>query len=65
MTEACGAIAFFATHQDSVVGGRWLFGRVQSFTQEITITPPKSDKVQIDALITNVGGNLTRVTATT
>jgi len=58
------AILFFARHQDSVVGGGWLDGKKQSFTQELTIEPSQSGDVQVEAYVTDVGGNLTRVVAT-
>jgi hypothetical protein len=62
--RALRALTFFAPHQDSVVGGRWLSGKSQSFTQELTIEQPKSGEVQIHAQVADTGGNLTVATAT-
>jgi len=53
------AILFYAPHQDSVVGGRALTGKSQVFTQELAIGPPGSALLQIDATVTDVGGNYT------
>jgi hypothetical protein len=61
--EGLRAAVFFAKHQDSVVGGRALFGRRQAWTQHLTVEPPKSGAVAIEALITDMGGNVTRAVA--
>jgi hypothetical protein len=53
------AILFHAPHQDSVVGGRGLTGKSQRFTQELTIEPPGSAQLLIEATVTDVGGNYT------
>ncbi len=53
------AALFYAPHQDSVVGGRALSGRRQSFTQQLAIKPAVSTDVQIDVTVTDSGGNYT------
>lgn len=57
-------VLFYASHQDSVVGGRWLKDKRQSFPQELSIEPPKSNEVKITVIVTDVGGNTTNVDAT-
>jgi hypothetical protein len=54
------AVLFFAQHQDGTVGGRWLTGKRQSFSQQLVIERPKSREVAIEAYVTDQGGNLTR-----
>jgi hypothetical protein len=41
-----------------------LSGRSAAFTQDLEIKPPTSGSVKIEAFVTDVGGNLTRVVAT-
>lgn len=57
------ALVFYAKHQDSVVGGRRLAGKRQSFSVELAVAPPKSGEVSIEAYVTDMGGNLTRAIA--
>ena len=59
------AVHFYAPHQDSAVGGRWLKDKRQSFTQELAIEPSKSSEVQISVVVTDIGGNFAQVIATT
>jgi len=59
------AILFYASHQGSVVGGRWLKDKRQSFTQDLAIAPPKSNEVEIRVTVTDIGGNFREVSAKT
>jgi hypothetical protein len=54
------AILFFCPAQDSVVAGRALTGKTQTFEQTIPIRPLKPGPFRIEAFVTDVGGNLTR-----
>jgi len=53
------AILFYSVGQDSVVGGRWLVGKEQLFTQKLAIDLPRSSEIQIDVTVTDNGGNYT------
>jgi hypothetical protein len=55
------AISFFSPAQDSVVGGQELTGKQQEFEQALTVQPLKPGAFRLEALVTDVGGNLTRV----
>jgi hypothetical protein len=54
------AILFFAPAQDSVVGGRALKGKTQTFEQALAVRPLKPGPYRLEALVTDAGGNLTR-----
>jgi hypothetical protein len=58
--EVLRAILFFSPSQDSVVGGRALKGKQQDFQQKLSVAPLRPGSFQIEALVTDVGGNLTR-----
>jgi hypothetical protein len=65
-SDDCGlrAVAFHARPQDSVVGGRWLNGRRQSWSEVLVIAPPAGGgEVAIEANVADGGGNITRATA--
>jgi hypothetical protein len=51
------AVVFYSRNQDSVIGGRALNGMAGTFTQDLEITRPTSGAVQIEAHVTDVGGN--------
>jgi hypothetical protein len=55
------AMLFFSPAQDSVVGGRALAGKTQSFEQTLTVRPLKPGPFRLEAFVTDAGGNLTRV----
>jgi hypothetical protein len=50
-------------NQGSIVAGRALTGRWQSFKEVLTVRPVKRGQFKLEALVTDVGGNMTRVTA--
>jgi hypothetical protein len=58
--EGLRAVLFFSPAQDSVVGGRPLTGKQQEFEQTLTVRPLKPGPFQLEALVTDVGGNLTQ-----
>lgn len=55
------AVLFYAAAQDSTVGGRALTGKAQAFEQALTVRPLRAGPYRIEAFVTDVGGNLTRV----
>jgi hypothetical protein len=61
--EGLRAILFFSPAQDSVVGGRALAGKTQTFEQTLTVRPLKAGAYRLEALVTDAGGNLTRAEA--
>ncbi len=58
--EDLRAIAFFAAAQDSVVGGRALSGKAQSFDLKLNVNPLKSGDYSVEAFLADAGGHLTR-----
>jgi hypothetical protein len=55
------AILFFSAAQDSVVGGRDLTGKQQEFEQTLAVQPLKAGPYRLEALLADVGGNLTQI----
>jgi hypothetical protein len=58
--HALRAALFYAVQQDSAVGGRWLTGKQQFFTQELAVERPKTNEVQIEVTVADSGGNYTK-----
>ena len=54
------AILFASEAQDSVVGGRALTGKTQTFEQTLSVRPLQAGEYHFFALAADVGGNLTR-----
>jgi hypothetical protein len=54
------ALVFHAQYdgRDSVIGGRSLAGRHQSFTERLTLDPPALGRLSITAIVIDGGGNL-------
>jgi hypothetical protein len=57
--EGLRAILFFSPAQDSVVGGRPLTGKQQKFAQTLAVRPLEPGPFRLEALVADVGGNLT------
>ena len=53
------AAQFYCVQNDSVVGGRSLSGTRQVFREQLTIDAEMKGKVEIEATITDIGGNYT------
>jgi hypothetical protein len=51
------AVLFYCVQQDSVVGGRWLSGTRQTFREQLAIGPAIAGKLDIDVIVTDIGGN--------
>jgi hypothetical protein len=51
------AILFISPAQDSVVGGRALTGKTQTFEQTLSVRPLQPGPYQLEALVADVGGN--------
>ncbi len=54
------AILFVSEAQDSVVGGRTLTGKTQTFEQTLSVRPLQPGEYHFFALVADIGGNLTR-----
>jgi hypothetical protein len=54
------AILFYSPAQDSVVGGRALTGKKQTFQQTLSVRALKPGPFRLEAWATDVGGNMTR-----
>jgi len=53
------AAEFVCVQKDSVVGGRWLSGTRQTFREQFSIDAALAGKVEIDTIVTDIGGNYT------
>ncbi|MFO0865716.1 MAG: hypothetical protein U0744_13875 [Gemmataceae bacterium] len=56
--EGLRAVTFFAPAQDSVVGGRALSGKRQTFVSELAVRPIVAGSFRLQALVADSGGNL-------
>jgi hypothetical protein len=54
------AVLFFSPAQDSVVGGRALTGKTQTFEQTLSVRALKPGPYRLEALVADAGGNLTK-----
>lgn len=54
------AITFFAPEQGTVIGGRALTGKMQTFEQLLSVRPLTSGAFRLQASVVDAGGNLTR-----
>jgi hypothetical protein len=62
--EGLRAILFYSAAQDSVVGGRALRGKKQTFEQTLTVRPLRPGPFRVKALVADAGGNLADIEAT-
>ena len=56
--EGLRAVTFFAPAEDSVVGGRALNGKRETFRTELPLRPLSAGAFRLQALISDVGGNI-------
>ena len=58
--EGLRAIVFYTAAQDSVIGGRELSGKAQSFELTMKVDPLKKGTYNVEAFLADAGGQLTR-----
>jgi hypothetical protein len=51
------AALFWCVQKDSVIGGRWLSGTRQTFREQLAIDAALAGKVEVEAIVTDIGGN--------